>query len=186
MAELQPYKAGYYLWQYVPSLAAAVIFLILFSSASIFHFWKYGRLAVGLCHWGIMYVLTSVLKRSEKLLLIHLVEMIGFAARAAAHSSTGELIPYCVQNVFILLGPTLFAATVYVTLGRIIRSIHTERYSFIRVNWLTKVFVTADILSFLIQDAAAGIMSMGSMRVWDRILSLPVLLFKLSCSPCLL
>lgn len=109
-----------------------------------------------------MYVLTSVLKSSEKLLLIHPVEVIGFAARAAAHSSTGELIPYCIQNVFILLGPTLFAATVYMTLGRIIRRIHAEKYSLVRVDWLTKVFVTGDILSFLIQGSAAGIMSMGS------------------------
>lgn len=48
------------------------------------------------------------------------------------------------------------------TLGRIIRRIHAERYSLVRVDWLTKVFVTGDILSFLIQGSAAGIMSMGS------------------------
>jgi hypothetical protein len=30
MAELKPYKGHYYLWQYIPNKAAAVIFLILF------------------------------------------------------------------------------------------------------------------------------------------------------------
>lgn len=30
MAELQQYKGGYYLWRYVPSLAAAALFALLF------------------------------------------------------------------------------------------------------------------------------------------------------------
>lgn len=70
-------------------------------------------------------------------------------------------MPYCIQNVFILLGPTLFAATVYMTLGRIIRSIHAEQYSIVRVNWLTKTFVMGDVFSFLTQGTAAGLMATG-------------------------
>lgn len=49
MAELQPYKGDYYLWQYVSSLAAAVIFLILFLSASIFQFWKIWKTRTVFC-----------------------------------------------------------------------------------------------------------------------------------------
>lgn len=64
--------------------------------------------------------------------------------------------------MFILLGPTLFAATVYMTLGRIIRSIRAEQYSVVRVNWLTKIFVTGDVVSFLLQGSGAGIMATGS------------------------
>ena len=67
-----------------------------------------------------------------------------------------------IQNVFILLGPTLFAATVYMTLGRIIRSIHVEQHSIVRVNWLTMIFVMGDVLSFLIQGTAGGLMASGS------------------------
>lgn len=64
--------------------------------------------------------------------------------------------------MFILLGPTLFAATVYMTLGRIIRSIRAEQYSVVKVNWLTKIFVTGDVVSFLLQGTGAGIMATGS------------------------
>ena len=78
-----------------------------------------------------------------------------------AHDKTASLMPYCIQNVFILLGPTLFAATVYMTLGRIIRSIRAEKYSIVRVNWLTKIFVTGDVLSFMIQGTAGGLMASG-------------------------
>jgi hypothetical protein len=40
MAELEPLKSGYYVWQYVPSMIAALIFLILFLATTSFHFWK--------------------------------------------------------------------------------------------------------------------------------------------------
>lgn len=39
MTELQTYR-GYYLWHYVPSRVAAVIFLLLFLAATAFHSWK--------------------------------------------------------------------------------------------------------------------------------------------------
>lgn len=48
MAELETYK-GYYLWRYVPSLAAAVIFLILFLAATLFHTWKIWKTRTMFC-----------------------------------------------------------------------------------------------------------------------------------------
>jgi hypothetical protein len=39
MAQLETYK-GYYLWNYVPSQAAAVIFLLLFLGATAYHAWR--------------------------------------------------------------------------------------------------------------------------------------------------
>ena len=35
-----PYKGDFYLWKYVPSMAAAVIFLIFYLVASFMHAWK--------------------------------------------------------------------------------------------------------------------------------------------------
>ncbi|ODM14534.1 hypothetical protein SI65_10020 [Aspergillus cristatus] len=146
MAELETYK-GYYLWRYVPSLAAAVIFLILFLLATLFHSWKIWKTRTVFC---IVFAIGG------------LFEVIGFGARASAHSRTGSVLTFSIQNVFILLGPTLFAATVYMTLGRIIRSIRAEQSSVVRVDWLTKIFVTGDVLSFLLQGTGAGIMATGS------------------------
>ena len=86
------------------------------------------------------------------------VEFIGYCARASAYDKTGRMMPYCIQNVFILLGPALFAATIYMVLGRVIIAVKGESRSLIPVRWLTKVFVTGDVLSFLIQGGAAGMM----------------------------
>lgn len=110
------------------------------------------------CRWRVTYValLVAIYLRSYTP-----VEVIGFGARASAHDKTASLMPYCIQNVFILLGPTLFAATIYMKLGRIIRSIHAEQYSIVRVNWLTKIFVIGNVSSFLIQGTAGGLMASG-------------------------
>lgn len=72
------------------------------------------------------------------------------------------MIVYAIQNVFLLLGPTLFAASVYMTLGRIIRSVHAEEHSLVRINWLTRIFVMGDVASFLVQGSASGLMATGN------------------------
>lgn len=43
MAKLEPYVPGYYLWSYMPSIAAAAIFLVLFLGATGIHFFKLFR-----------------------------------------------------------------------------------------------------------------------------------------------
>ena len=52
--ELLPYKCPlgvdcFYLWKYVPSVAAAVIFLILYLAASLMHTWRMARLRMWFC-----------------------------------------------------------------------------------------------------------------------------------------
>lgn len=89
------------------------------------------------------------------------VEVIGYIARAASSNHTGELIPYLIQSIFLLLPPVLFAATLYMTLGRVVRSVQAERHSIIPPRWLTKIFVGGDVFSFLVQGSGAGLMSGG-------------------------
>lgn len=40
MAKLEPFRGDYYLWEYVPSLPASIIFLLLFLAATAFHSWR--------------------------------------------------------------------------------------------------------------------------------------------------
>jgi RTA1 like protein len=71
-------------------------------------------------------------------------------------------MPYIIQNFFILVAPALFAASIYMTLGRIIRAVKGESLSLVRINWLTKTFVIGDIMSFLVQGGSAGLMFSSS------------------------
>lgn len=70
-------------------------------------------------------------------------------------------MPYIIQNTFLLLPPVLFAATIYMILGRIIRAVKGEQYSLVRVAWLTKIFVICDVFSFFVQGGGAGLMAQG-------------------------
>jgi hypothetical protein len=82
------------------------------------------------------------------------VEFVGYAARAssARQAPNFTLVPYIIQSLLLLLGPSFFAASIYMVLGRIIRLTGGERHSMIRPSWLTKIFVVGDVLSFFVQS----------------------------------
>ncbi|KAL0941460.1 RTA1 domain-containing protein [Colletotrichum truncatum] len=147
--ELLPYKGDFYLWKYVPSMAAAVIFTIIFLALSALHTWKMFRTRLWFC---IPFVIGGYM------------EVIGFIGRIAANNATDQLMPYIIQSVFLLIPPSLFAASIYMTLGRIISGLGSkaELCSIIRVKWLTKLFVIGDVFSFLIQSTGAGLMAAGN------------------------
>ncbi|KFY17034.1 hypothetical protein V491_05141 [Pseudogymnoascus sp. VKM F-3775] len=145
MTELKSHN-GYYLWHYIPSTPAAVIFCVLFLIATLAHLWRLFKTRAWFC---IAFTLGS------------LFEVIGFGARAAAHDRTDALMPYIIQNLFILLPPALFAASIYMTLGRIINAVNGGHLSIIRPNWLTKIFVAGDVFSFLVQGGGGGMMAGG-------------------------
>ncbi|KFA50462.1 hypothetical protein S40293_07904 [Stachybotrys chartarum IBT 40293] len=77
---------------------------------------------------------------------------------------TYTLGPYIMQTLLLLLAPALYAASIYMILGRIIVLTEGDRLSIIPRKWLTKLFVFGDVLSFLLQGAGGGIMASGSLE----------------------
>lgn len=61
------------------------------------------------------------------------------------------------QFICILLAPAFFAASIYMGFGRIILLVEGEVHSLVKKKWLTKLFVSGDVLSFLVQSI--GMMS---------------------------
>jgi RTA1 like protein len=57
------------------------------------------------------------------------------------------------QILLLLVAPALFAASIYMALGRIISLVDGEDRSIIKRRWLTKIFVAGDVLSFVLQGA---------------------------------
>ncbi len=87
------------------------------------------------------------------------VQIAGYLTRYLASNDHTNLALFVVQTLCILVAPALFAASIYMVLGRLITLVHAEAYSPIRPTWLTKVFVVGDLLSFLIQIMGSGILS---------------------------
>lgn len=71
-------------------------------------------------------------------------------------------MPYVIQSIFILVAPALFAASIYMILGRLMRATKAEHHSIIPVKYLTKIFVAGDILCFMIQSGGGGLMAKAS------------------------
>lgn len=87
----------------------------------------------------------------------------GFIGRILSHNDLWALGPFIMQSLLILIAPALFAASIYIILGRIILVVDGERYSLVRKKWLTKIFVAGDVFSFLLQGAGGGIQGSGTL-----------------------
>ena len=84
------------------------------------------------------------------------VEGIGYAARTvSAQQDPGcwTLMPYIISTILVLLGPTLFSATIYMTLGRIVALVHGDKHVLIKQHLITRVFVTGDAVCLFLQCA---------------------------------
>jgi hypothetical protein len=60
------------------------------------------------------------------------------------------------QTLLLLLGPTLFAASIYMVLGRLVVLLDADAYALIKPKWLTAFFVFGDVVSFLIQGSGTS------------------------------
>ncbi|KAF2179923.1 RTA1 like protein [Zopfia rhizophila CBS 207.26] len=139
------------LYRYDPSMAAAVIFIILFILVTAIHLYQMIRTRLWIF---IPFVLGGFL------------QWIGYISRAMSASETPHwtIGPYVVQTLLLLVAPALYAASIYMMLGRIIILTNGEIHSMVRLRWLTKIFVAGDVLSFVLQGAGGGIMTGGSLE----------------------
>ncbi|KIW17700.1 hypothetical protein PV08_04895 [Exophiala spinifera] len=88
-----------------------------------------------------------------------LLEVAGYVFRDLSSRHQDKLYLYAAQQIFILVAPALFAAAVYMTLGRLMRATGCTHLSPVRITWLTKIFVLSDILCFFVQAIGAAILS---------------------------
>uniref|UniRef100_A0A0D2XSR7 Protein RTM1 n=1 Tax=Fusarium oxysporum (strain Fo5176) TaxID=660025 RepID=A0A0D2XSR7_FUSOF len=136
--------ADWSFYRYEPSTAAAAIFIILFSIATIIH------------------VCQMIKTKTWYMLAFCLGGVSGYIGRAI--NSTEDpgcwtLGPYVVQSVLLLIAPALMAASIYMILSRVILLTEGEVHAVIKRRWLTKVFVIGDIVSLQLQSAGGSMMS---------------------------
>ncbi|KAJ5682665.1 hypothetical protein N7462_005830 [Penicillium macrosclerotiorum] len=132
------------LYGYVPSLAAGILFIILFAATTIYH----GvQLSKARCWYFIPFVIGGIF------------QIIGYICRVIARNNLSSVPIYALQSVLILLAPPLYAASVYMVLGRTVTYLAAEPLSLVPVRWMTKIFVAGDVFSFFLQSAGGGLMA---------------------------
>jgi hypothetical protein len=137
-------SSHYKFYHYSPSLPAACVFAVVFGVSALWHAFQLARHRT----WYFIPCLAGAV-----------FEIVGYAARGVSRGQAPDptLAPYVVQTLLILVAPALFAATIYMVLGRIIVSVGVgvdaseAPYSLIKPRWLTKVFVTSDVVTFFVQ-----------------------------------
>ncbi|EMD62746.1 hypothetical protein COCSADRAFT_67636, partial [Bipolaris sorokiniana ND90Pr] len=133
---------------YSPSLAGAVIAAGAFGISAIYHLvqllrkraWFYSALTVG------SFMMT-----------------VGYVFRYISAKSPADLGPYIGQSLFIILPPSLYAATIYMIYGRLVVFVRAPEASIIRPTRVTKIFVCGDVLAFLLQAGGGGMMAQEGM-----------------------
>jgi hypothetical protein len=112
-----------------------------------------GKEGNGLFHPADSWRLLFVLPLHHPASLTIVVEIGGYIDRAIAHSHQQSIPIYIVQIILLLVAPALFAASIYMVLGRLILLTEGEKLAPIRARWLTKIFVVGDVLAFFVQSA---------------------------------
>ena len=74
---------------------------------------------------------------------------------------------FVIQAILILIAPALYAASIYMILGRLLRAMNAQHLSIIPVNRLTHIFVTGDIVSFTLQAGGGGIQAAGTLDLYN-------------------
>lgn len=183
-------NAWHYYW-YNPSLAGAIIFIILFLASTVLMTYQSVKTIIFIKKHNIYKSRKSrkLQKQNEEdvekvdtavekdqyygsyryiLILIPfylglLCEFIGYIGRIINHNNIWSRGPYIMQTLLLLIAPPLFSATLYMTFGRLVTNVlHNEKKLLLYPKYITKFCVVGDILSLLLQAAGGGIMSSTS------------------------
>ncbi|RAH72299.1 RTA1 domain-containing protein [Aspergillus aculeatinus CBS 121060] len=130
---------------YQPSLAAGIVFCVLFGVSMLAHLvqmvWKR-------TWWCTVFVLGCA------------VELIGWAGRTWSAECPYNSTAFLMQISTLIIAPTFFTAGIYVLLGRFIALMGPET-SMLSPKLYLWIFVTCDIVSLVVQAIGGGLASIA-------------------------
>ncbi|KAF4629381.1 hypothetical protein G7Y89_g8765 [Cudoniella acicularis] len=96
---------------------------------------------------------------------------LGYTERYLSAKSPDKVALYAAQSLFIILPPSLYAATMYMIYGRIVLFVNNPSASLIRPTRVTKIFVCGDVVAFLLQAGGGGMMtSAGNASLGQKVI----------------
>ncbi|KAG9801840.1 RTA1 like protein, partial [Aureobasidium melanogenum] len=125
---------------YVPSLAAGIVYCILFGLSMIAHTFQAIKTRA---LWNLVFAVGC------------LTEILGWAARTWSSECPYNANAFLMQICTLIIAPTFFTAGIYVILGRMI-AIAGPGVSPIGPVWYLWIFCTVDIISLVIQAVGGG------------------------------
>ncbi|WVQ83411.1 hypothetical protein IAT38_005552 [Cryptococcus sp. DSM 104549] len=126
---------------YVPTASWCLAYIVLFSVTAAVHSAQAWRSK----YWVVF----------PTLVLGALVEVMGWAARYWSNKNVTLLTPFLMQISTLIIAPVFFSAWDYIVLGMAISRLGPQ-YSLLRPNWYLATFLTADIISLVVQAVGGG------------------------------
>ncbi|UJR07231.1 hypothetical protein I4U23_011519 [Adineta vaga] len=152
-------------FHYIPSMAATVVSLILFTFTFI-------CLSVWTIRKRSWYMIT--------LLIGCIMEIIGYSTRIPlVIQPVGQTGLYACMHACIILAPVFNAAIEYVLLGRLMHAVG-DQYSLIKPKLVAWIFIVCDVFSLLMQTTGAGLLTTASKNPTNAQTGLNILLAGLS------
>lgn len=135
-------------YRYNPSETLGIVFCVLFALTSAVH-------TLQLTRYKTWYFIPFVIGG--------LCETIGYGGRIWSSQQTPNwtMQPFIIQSLLILVAPALFAASIYMILGRIVLTQTAGHLSPIPPRFLTKIFVTCDVISFCLQGGGGAMLAVA-------------------------
>ncbi|KAK1490335.1 RTA1 [Colletotrichum cuscutae] len=140
------------LYRYTSSLPAAIVSAAVSAVLTILHVWRLYRARA---FYFTAFALGGIF------------QTIGYCGRIWSHFDTMAIGGFVMQAILILVAPALYAASIYMILGRLIRTLRADNLSLLPVPWVTKIFVTGDVVSFTMQAGGGGIQAAGTLELYD-------------------
>ncbi|KAK6363767.1 hypothetical protein TWF730_001183 [Orbilia blumenaviensis] len=142
----RPAVRSYY--HYDPSQAVAIVALVLYGITTFAHFFQYFRYRA----WYI-----------TVLLLAGIMQTFGYLARLFSARDVHDRGLYIAQFVLVVLAPVFTAAGDYIVLGRLLERVlpggPQAKALGLPARWITWIFVSSDLISFVMQGVGAAIIS---------------------------
>ncbi|RPA82432.1 putative RTA1 domain protein [Ascobolus immersus RN42] len=135
------------LFNYQPSFAANLTYAILFAIVLLitpFFAWRYKTYT-----FSILMSLGCI------------GEILGYAGRIWGHYDPWSIDGFLLQICALTLSPTFFAASIYITLSKLVGLIGQDISRFNRW-WYTYFFLTCDIISLILQGTGGGIAAVSA------------------------
>ncbi|KAH7166449.1 RTA1 like protein-domain-containing protein [Dactylonectria macrodidyma] len=142
---------NFQLYRYTPSLPAAIVGVAVFAVLTLSHLWRLYRHRA---YYFIAFTIGGVF------------QTIGYCGRIWSHYDKLSVGGFVIQAILILVAPALYAASIYMILGRLIRALKAEHLSLIPVQWVSRIFVTGDVIAFGLQAGGGGIQSAGTLDLY--------------------
>ncbi|CZR62738.1 related to RTA1 domain protein [Phialocephala subalpina] len=138
------------LYSYVPAATPAWAFIGLFAVGTFAHF-------IALIPLRAPYFIP--------LIIGGICESFGYYGRVWSSRSPHLVKPFVLQNLLILTAPVFIAATIYMSLSRLIRALNAEHLSPIKTKLISRIFILTDILCFCTQIGGAGVQITGDANI---------------------